>query len=108
MCKFWNYFRIDDIKGKEQEFLEILEKLEHKKETIKYLLMDEFKLKGLNPEKIKIVKTLEEYQKPIDLVKEENIFEISKDKDKVFLINDGNIYSCLEQWKKSQNKSLGN
>lgn len=99
----YNFFRIINIEKKEQDFLDILSKLEAQQNKIKYLPIIEFEQKKLDPEKIQLVLSIEQDVRAIDCIKELNIFEISQDKTKVFLTRDQAILAQLSEWKKNQN-----
>lgn len=97
------FFIIIGIDSKTKTFLDILLKFEAQDDEFKFLSMNEFEEKQLDPEKMQLRLQPEEFCRRLDATKELDIFEISQDKTKVFLTRDKEILAQLNKWKKNQN-----
>ena len=93
----FNFFRIKGIGGKEKEFISLFNRL-IEESGFKYTSIKEFEKINIDPQKIIFILQPEEYTRPLDLIKELPIFEVSKESDKVFLTNNSDVLNHLEIW----------
>lgn len=95
--EIFNFFRITGVEGKEKELKIIINNMIQEHE-FKYTTAKEFEKLGIEPKDVLFVLQPEEYARPLELIKETPIFEISEKSDKIFLIRNQEILGRLNTW----------